>query len=166
MLSRQVVVKPEKHHARLAGFTLIELLAVLVIISSTSWLLIRAFDPSSHSTFQFSQAFSQYVMSAQSYALANQSDSTKVTLSLQSSDGFPALHLSQNEALLAKYVHNSKLGVEVLKDGAALREYDFVFDKKAMLSSASEASLKLLINSATSYCVLANGSLRPSREGC
>ena len=163
------MVKPQRPLAQLAGFTLIEMLAVLVIISSTSWLLIRSFDPSSHSAFQFSKVFNQYVMHAQARAFASQGLVTPVRLSLAAEQGAPSLTLEHSGRFLSGYKHDTQLDVDVAVGSKASSDYVFEFDGAGLLLNSQgedSAPLSMVIDGSARYCLLVNGLLRPINEGC
>lgn len=163
---------PGKPHAQLAGFTLIELLAVLVIISSTSWLLIRAFDPSAHSAYSFSKVFNQYVMRAQSYALSQQSADSAVMLIIDSTHGAPNLTLKYQNDVLAQYRHEAELAVDLTFANSSSEQYAFAFDRQAMLINTESAGSNLeppktmSVAGGARYCFTVNGFLKPLGKGC
>lgn len=161
-----------KSPAQLAGFTLIELLAVLVIISSTSWLLIRAFDPSSHSTYQFLSVFNQYVMQAQSYALADQSQDASVTLVVDGSSGAPNLTLKQRDRILSHYQHGTEMDIALSFADSSSKQHTFAFSRQAMLQDSGTAGnspelpTTMLVAGSARYCFSANGFLKAFPKGC
>jgi len=135
-----------------AGFTLVELVAVLLILSSLTWLFINSFSSAGHSSFQFAQVIQQFIARAHSLSLANTSPGHLPSVRIELDKGQARLALYQGSNLIESYQQGRAFNLAVSDQTVSQYALDWAAD--GYLLGANRRFVFEEEGNTSSYCLL------------